>query len=290
VSATERFKAARDFLLANRTDYDVAYNGFQWPKLDRFNWALDWFDNIAAGERCDQPAIWVVFEDGTETKLSFHQLSTRSSKIANYYRELGIRRGDHVMIMLGNVLPLWETVLALIKMGAVILPATPLLSRVYLADRIERRRVRHIVCTAECVPKVDHLGKHCTRVVVDGSVPGWHAYEDGYGSSEEFKVDGETRASDPMQLYFTSGTTAKAFIILQSGVTPSREIAFSIFQHIRKVLAPFNRIRRIEFSDLPKTISGKIRRVESRQRETANVQRGGRPELEFSEEDFPELE
>ena len=82
----------------------------------------------------------------------------------------------------------------------------------------------------------------------------------------------------------------KAFVILRSGVEPSREIALSILQHIRKVLAPFNRIRRIEFSDLPKTISGKIRRVELRHREAANVQSGGRPEFEFREEDFPELE
>jgi acetyl-CoA synthetase len=467
------------------------------------------------------------------------------------------------MVMLGNVPPLWETVLALIKLGAVILPATPLLSRADLADRIERGRVRHIVCATDCVPKFEHLGKHCTRIVVGGSVPEWHAYEDGYGASAEFKADGVTNASDPMQLYFTSGTTSKpklvmhshvtypvghlstmywiglrpgdvhcnisspgwakhawscffapwnaeatvfvpnqsrfnakglletitaagvttfcapptvwrilvtqqladyktrlqevvsageplnpeivaqvrdvwgltirdgygqtestavagnspgqlvkpaslgrplpgfelvlldvdnqetnegelclrldprplglmpgyqeddgtipplegevhrtgdvmsrdadgyltfvgrgddvfkasdyrispfelesaliehpevvecavvpspdpirsavpkAFVILQSGVEPSREIALSIFQHIRKVLAPFNRIRRIEFSDLPKTISGKIRRVELRQRETANVQSGARPELEFREEEFPELE
>ena len=563
MSGTDRFRAARDFLLANRTDYDVAYRGFQWPKLERFNWALDWFDSIAAGERCDQPAIWVVFEDGIEIKLSFRQLSNRSSQIANYYRELGIGRGDRVMVMLGNVPPLWETVLALIKLGAVILPATPLLSGGDLADRIERGRVRHLVCGTDCVPRFDHLAKHCTRIVVGGPVLEWHAYEDGYGASAEFKPDGETRASDPMQLYFTSGTTSKpklvmhshvtypvghlstmywiglrpgdihcnisspgwakhawscffapwnaeatvfipsqsrfnakglletitaanvttfcapptvwrilvtqqladyktklrevvsageplnpeiidhvqgvwgltvrdgygqtestavagtspaqlvkpaslgrplpgfelvlldandretregelcvtldprplglmpgyqeddgtisplegkvhrtgdimsrdadgyltfvgrgddvfkasdyrispfelesaliehpdvvecavvpspdpirsalpkAFVILQSGVKPSREIALSIFQHVRKVLAPFNRIRRIEFSDLPKTISGKIRRVELRHREAANVQSGRRPEFEFREEDFPELE
>jgi acetyl-CoA synthetase len=78
VSGTDKFRAARDFLLANRTDYDVAYRGFRWPQLDQFNWALDWFDSIAAGKRCDQPAIWVVFEDGIETKLSFRQLSNRS--------------------------------------------------------------------------------------------------------------------------------------------------------------------------------------------------------------------
>ena len=81
----------------------------------------------------------------------------------------------------------------------------------------------------------------------------------------------------------------KAFIIIRSGVVPSREIALSIFQHIRKVLAPFNRVRRIEFSVLPKTISGKIRRVELRDREAENVRCGARPEFEFREEDFPDL-
>jgi acetyl-CoA synthetase len=530
--------------------------------LDQFNWALDWFDSIAAGQRSNQTAIWIVFEDGTETKLSFRQLSNRSSQVANYFRELGIGRGDRVMVMLGNIAPLWETVLALIKLGAVISPATTLLSVADVVDRIERGRVRHIVCGMECVPTFGHLGRRCTRIVVGGSVPEWHAYEDGYNASAEFEPEGETRSSDPMQLYFTSGTTSKpklvmhthatypighlstmywiglqpgdvhcnisspgwakhawscvfapwnaeatvfvpnqsrfnakgllesitaakvttfcapptvwrmlvthrlsdyqtnlreavsageplnpeiidqvrgvwgltvrdgygqtessaiagnppgqlvkpgslakalpgfeivlldnndqetnegevsirldprpvglmrgyqeedgrvtslegefyragdvmsrdadgyltfvgrsddifkssdyrispfelesaliehpdvvecavvpspdpirgavpkAFIILQTGVEPSREMALSIFQHIRKVLAPFHRVRRIEFADLPKTISGKIRRVDLREREAENVRSGTRPEFEFREADFAEL-
>jgi acetyl-CoA synthetase len=219
VSGTDRFRAARDFLLANRNDYDVAYRDFQWPELDEFNWALDWFDIIAAGQRSNQTAIWVVFEDGTETKLSFRQLSNRSSQVANYFRELGIGRGDRVMVMLGNVPPLWETVLALIKLGAVILPATTLLNVAGVADRVERGRVRHVVCGKECVARFEHLDKRCTRVVVGGSVPAWHAYEDGYNASAEFEPEGTTRASDPMQLYFTSGTTSKPKLVLHSQVT-----------------------------------------------------------------------
>jgi acetyl-CoA synthetase len=560
---SDTFREARDFLLANRTTYDVAYRDFKWPNVERFNWALDWFDAIAAGERRDQLALWVVFEDGTESKLTFRDLSDRSSQIANYYRELGVGRGDRVLVMLGNVPPLWETVLALIKLGAVILPATPLLSRDDLADRIERGGVRHIVCAADCASKFERVGQRCTRIVVGGPVREWQTYEDGYSASTKFKSEGETRANDLMQLYFTSGTTSKpklvmhshvsypighlstmywigllpgdihcnvsspgwakhawsscfapwnaeatvfvpnqsrfnakrlleaitrarvttfcapptvwrmlvteqladyktelrevvsageplnpevidqvktawgitirdgygqtestamagnspaqtvkpasvgrplpgfrltlldlneqtthegelcvaldppplglmpgyqqgdgsitplagkhyrtgdimsqdadnyltyvgraddvfkasdyrispfelesaliehpdvvecavvpspdplraavpkAFIIIRSGVMPSREIALSIFQHIRKALAPFKRIRRIEFSDLPKTISGKIRRVELRDREAENVRCGARPEFEFREEDFPNLE
>jgi acetyl-CoA synthetase len=216
---SDAFRAARDLLLANREDYDAAYRDFQWPKLDRFNWALDWFDQISVGEKRDQPALWVVFEDGTETKFSFLELSIRSSQTANHYRALGIVRGDRVMVMLGNVFPLWDTVLALIKLGAVIVPTTPLLSASDLADRIARGHVRHVVCAADCTSRFDQVGKHCTRIVVGGPAPGWHAYEDGSMASSQFEPDGETFASDPMQLYFTSGTTSKPKLVMQSHVT-----------------------------------------------------------------------
>ena len=78
----EPFIAARDFLLRHREDYDTAYRDFKWPKLDRFNWALDYFDEIARGNA--QPALWIVDEDAGETKLSFAQLSERSNRVANY--------------------------------------------------------------------------------------------------------------------------------------------------------------------------------------------------------------
>jgi acetyl-CoA synthetase len=213
------FKVARDFLLEHRTDYDFASKGFEWPRLTRFNWALDWFDSVASGERRDQLALWVRFADGKDIKLSFRELSNRSSKIANYYRELGVRRGDRVMVMLGNVPSLWEVFLALIKLGAVSSPTSPLLSSGDLVDRIERGRFRHIMCGADCVSKFEHLGKQWTRIVEGGPVPGWNTYEDGYGASAHFEPDGETWASDPMELYFTSGTTAKPKLVLHTHVS-----------------------------------------------------------------------
>ncbi|HZU44014.1 MAG TPA: AMP-binding protein, partial [Terriglobales bacterium] len=81
----------------------------------------------------------------------------------------------------------------------------------------------------------------------------------------------------------------KAFIVLRPGVEPNRETALAIFRHIREVLAPFKRVRRIEFSQLPKTISGKIRRVELRRAEEAHAHEQKRSDMEFREEDFPEL-
>ncbi len=187
--ATQAFRSARDFLLAHRDDYATAYAGFQWPKLDRFNWALDWFDQIATGDRRNQTALWVAYEDGRQDKLTFAELSERSNRIANYFRGLGVKRGDRVLLMLGNIPPLWETMLAMMKLGAVIIPATTLLTADDLADRIARGHVRHIICAVELAPKIDPAAFH---------------------------PDGDTRASDPLQLYFTSGTTAKPKLVMHS--------------------------------------------------------------------------
>ena len=125
-AVTARVREARDFLLAHREDYDTAYRDFRWPAVDRFNWALDWFDGLAAegGERL---ALWIVEEDGSECRRSFAELSARSNQVANWLRDQGVRRGDRMIVMLGNQVELWELTLAAMKLGAVVIPATPLL-------------------------------------------------------------------------------------------------------------------------------------------------------------------
>ena len=214
--ATHDFRSARDFLLAHRDHYETACAGFRWPRLERFNWALDWFDQIAVGDRRNQTALWVVYEDGREIKLSFAELSRRSSQIANYLRGLGVRRGDRILLMLGNIPPLWETLLAAMKLGAVVSPATMLLTPAELADRIERGCIRHIVCAAELTSKLENVGANCTRIAVGGGAPGWLEFEQCYNSALEFTADGETRGDDPLQLYFTSGTTSKPKLVMHS--------------------------------------------------------------------------
>jgi len=114
------FQQARAFLLQHRTDYDAAVKGFRWPDPVPFNWALDWFDAelARAAESKDRPALWIVDGDSErETKLSFEALSRRSNRVANFLHAQGLRRGDHLLLLLGNVVPLWETMLAAIKLG-----------------------------------------------------------------------------------------------------------------------------------------------------------------------------
>ncbi len=213
MSATA-FIAARDFLLAHRADYRRAYRDFRWPVLDRFNWALDYFDPMARDN--DRPGLWIVDDGGTETKLSFAELAERSSWAANRLRGLGVGRGDRLLLMLGNTAPLWECMLAAMKLGAVIIPATTLLNRDDLLDRFARGRVRHVVAGADGTGKFADLPGDYTRIAVGGTAPGWHSWEAAYDMPGEFVADGETRASDPLLLYFTSGTTAKPKLVLHS--------------------------------------------------------------------------
>ena len=204
--ASEIFRAARDFLLQHRTDYDTAVRDFRWPQFERFNWALDWFDVIARDNT--RPALVIVEEDGREIRRTFAEMAARSNRLANWLREHGVARGDRIIVMLGNQVELWETLLAAMKLGAVIIPAATLLRPVDLQDRVERGRARHVVARAADTAKFAEVGGEYTRIAVGERVDGWLTYADADAASAVFAPDGETRATDPLLLYFTSGTTA----------------------------------------------------------------------------------
>jgi acetyl-CoA synthetase len=213
-SNCQPFLAARDFLLAHRTDYATAARDFRWPQMNEFNWALDYFDAMAEGNQAN--ALWIVEEDGSEQRYSFQQLAARSNQVANHLRALGVRRGERVLLMLGNDVALWETMLAAFKLGAVVIPATALLTPDDLGDRIERGQVRHLVVGAAHVDKFDGLGEGCSRICVGPAPAGWTPHSAASEYSEQFDVEGRTLATDPMLLYFTSGTTSKPKMVLHS--------------------------------------------------------------------------
>jgi acetyl-CoA synthetase len=217
-SSTSAFRAARDLLLRYRDDYDAALRSFSWPVLDEFNWALDWFDVIAA-EHPDRPALRILSDDGSDVSLSYGALSSRSSQVAAWLRGLGVARGDRVLLMLGNVAPLWEIILATMKLGAVIIPASTLLQPADLVDRVSRGQVRHVITDAAGVPKFSAVPGDWTPIVVDGPAEGWHSYESAESASGSFVPEGVTRASDPLLLYFTSGTTALPKLVAHTQVS-----------------------------------------------------------------------
>ncbi|MFF8726152.1 AMP-binding protein [Streptomyces sp. NPDC015171] len=211
-TATDAFRSARDFLLEHREDYATACEGFSWPRPEHFNWALDWFDVIAAGN--DRTALHIVEEDGGETRLSFAELAERSNRVANHLRARGVAAEDRILVMLGNQAELWETALAAMKLRAVVIPATPLLGPADLCDRVARGRVKHVVVRAADTAKFAEVPGTFTRISA-GGLPeeGWEPYEDAYTAPAEFVPDGPTLADDPLMLYFTSGTTAQPKLV-----------------------------------------------------------------------------
>ncbi|MFE7136629.1 AMP-binding protein [Streptomyces sp. NPDC057644] len=216
-SATETFRAARDFLLEHREDYERAYAGFRWPRADHFNWALDWFDVIA--ENNDRTALHIVEEDGRRTEVSFAAMSERSDRAANWLKAQGVREGDRILVMLGNQVELWETALAAMKLRAVVIPATPLLGPADLRDRVERGRVRHVLVRDADTAKFDEVPGRYTRIAVGDEVAGWLSYAGVADAPAGFTPGRETDADEPLMLYFTSGTTASPKLVEHTHVS-----------------------------------------------------------------------
>src|SRR6478735_1744339 len=216
-SATETFRAARDFLIEHREDYATAYREFAWPRPERFNWALDWFDVIADGN--DRTALHLVEEDGGEKRLSFAALARRSDQVANWLRQRGVAAEDRVLVMLGNQAELWETALAAMKLRAVVIPATPLLGPADLRDRVGRGKVRHVLVRSADTAKFDEVPGDYTRIAVGDDVDGWLSYSGADEQPESSEADRETDADEPLMLYFTSGTTASPKLVEHTHVS-----------------------------------------------------------------------
>src|SRR5882724_5495438 len=186
------FKEARAFLLKHRTDYDAAIEGFHWPDPVDFNWALDWFDAELArdADSKNRTALWIADAGSNrETKLSFEALSRRSNQVANFLRAQGLERGDHLLLLLGNFIPLWETMLVAMKLGVVVIPATTLLTPDELQDRLDRGRAKVVVASQDQVAKFAGLGaEKLVRIVVGASSQheGWMPFETAATASETF--------------------------------------------------------------------------------------------------------
>jgi len=213
-SVTEIFAAARDLLLEHRTDYEAACAEFRWPDPTHFNWALDWFDaGLAVGARGEALALKIVGEDAIE--LTFRELSVRSNRIANGLRALGVRRGDRILLMLGNCAPLWETMLAAMKLGAVTIPTTTLCTDDDVRDRTAQANVAFVVTGSERAHRLNKLPAGVTGITTGQAPQGWVNYDTLSGEAA-FIPDSETHADEPILLYFTSGTTARPKLVVHS--------------------------------------------------------------------------
>ncbi len=216
----DQFLQARQVLLDNRSDYEAATRTFSWPTLSTFNWATDYFDSIAKGN--DSPALHILEESGNQARLSYLELSERSNQVANLLVSLGARRGDRALVMLGNEVPLWEVMLAAIKIGVVVIPAATLLAGADLVDRVRRGQAKFVVTNDVGVSAFSKLEQELglgseetalTLVTVGNPTPGWVDFDDSLGQPTSFVAPESTMPDDPMLEYFTSGTTAKPKLV-----------------------------------------------------------------------------
>ncbi|TWH00847.1 acetyl-CoA synthetase [Nocardioides sp. J9] len=209
--ATTSFRAARDQLLAWRGDHEAAVAGFSFPDVgDRWCWAHDWFDAFALDDQ--REALVVLSEDGSRTAVTFDEMVVRSNRVAHLLANLGVGRGDPVVVMLGNQVELWEVVLGVMKLGAVIVPTAQAAGPADLRDRLERTSARAVVCGKGDAGKFDEVPGDYLRVVV-GHRAGWTPLAD---TAQHAGVDlphPGTRPEDPLLLYFTSGTTSRPKLV-----------------------------------------------------------------------------
>jgi len=215
---TDRYRAARDHLVAVISDYDKAVDTFAWPRITgAFNWATDWFDVIARDNH--RTALWIVEEDGSEHEVSFAELAESSDRVATWLQGLGVGKGDRVILMLGNQVELWEAMLAVAKLGAVIMPTTGALGPADLADRITRGGATFVIANDADAAKFDDVPGDYVRVVIGEAVPGWNSYAAAYAIASAGPFGACTDVDDSMLVYFTSGTTSRPKLVEHSQVS-----------------------------------------------------------------------
>jgi acetyl-CoA synthetase/medium-chain acyl-CoA synthetase len=197
------------------TRRDTALNlAWQLTLPEHFNFATDVMDRWAR-TRPDAPGLWCVnAATGVEQRFTFRELSILSARAASLLRASGVRRGDCVMVMLPRVPQWWMVMLGLIRLGAVPVPGTLLLTARDVAYRLQAAQIRAVVASAEGIAKLD--GFDGVRLAVDGAPTGWVDFDEGLRRADpEFRAE-RTCADDPGIIFFTSATTGDPKMVLHT--------------------------------------------------------------------------
>jgi len=181
---------------------------------DSFNFAFDVVDAIAKREP-DKLAMLHISKDMTERRFTFNDMKRASAQAANYFKSLGIKKGDRVMLVLKRHYQFWFAILGLHKLGAIAIPATNQLVKHDLEYRFNAAGVSAIVCTADgdVANQVDLAAAEAptlkTKVLVGGTREGWHNFDEEMAlySAHFYRTEDTPAGDDPMIMFFTSGTT-----------------------------------------------------------------------------------
>ncbi len=217
LSATRGFLAARDLLRALRDDHEAATARFCWPRPDHFNWALDWFDRVAV----DNTRVAVRALDLSNQKsATYAELSESSSRVANWLRRLGLRRGQRVLLLLDDQLAFCEATLAVMKLGAVLVLARATMTAAAVNEVIGRVGPAFVIAAAHLADALPAAQPRATRICVGGKVPGWRAYTDAYLERRSFSPDGVTAVDDPLLIYIAPGSAGRIRMVCHTHAHP----------------------------------------------------------------------
>ena len=202
----------QDFIIP--TEKNGVLTKIEFKNEDKFNFAFDVVDELGR-RKPDKLAMLHVSEDGTERRFTFSDMKKESARAANYFKSLGIKRGDRVMLVLKRHYQFWFAVLGLHKLGAVAIPAPNQLLEKDFKYRFEAGNIKAILCTADgdVADAVDGAAAQCPgleyKIIVGAEREGWHSFNEEYcifSSHYERKEDAPC-GNDPMLMFFTSGTS-----------------------------------------------------------------------------------
>ena len=201
-----------DFIIPE--EKDGLLTGISFKNEDKFNFAFDVVDALGR-KKPEKLAMLHVSEDGTERRFTFRDMKKESARVANYFKALGIKRGDRVMLVLKRHYQFWFSMLALHKLGAVAIPAPNQLLEKDFEYRFKAGNIKAIVCTSDGIvaDSVDSAAAKCDnlehKILVGGTRDGWHSFDDEYSmySSHFARAEDAPCGNDPMLMFFTSGTS-----------------------------------------------------------------------------------
>lgn len=202
-------------------DYEQACREFRWEVPKHYNFAFDVVDHW--GEDAQKLAMLWVNERGEEKRLTFRDFTVRSNQVGNALRTMGIRKGDRILIMSPRLPEWWEAVLGIMKIGAISMPGTTLLTPKDVAYRIQAAEAAAVITDEEGALKVDQVANECPtlrlKVVLGAEREGWVNYARAVASAMSTLKPEPTRSDEPMMLYFTSGTVGYPKMVLHTHVS-----------------------------------------------------------------------
>ena len=225
----------------NIPDYDEMYKTFTIDVPEYFNFGFDVIDAWADKDRNKLAMVWVN-QEGEEKKFTFWDLKRLSNQIVNMLIKYGIGKGDRVLIMLPRVPEWWTATLALIKRGAVYCPAPTMLTPKDLKYRINIADIKMVITSEEHADKIDEIAKECpsltAKMIIDGKRKGWISYpvELDYPAPVSARLVAfpglkKTKSTDPLVIFFTSGTTGEPKMVLHDHSYPLGHIVTARFWH-----------------------------------------------------------